>query len=391
MGFQPYDDTAVMPLVLRLLQVIGVWDESRDRYKYLVVFACYAFGIVIPKVFFGYPSLEASIRGYAELILETNVFAGMLLLYLRYDHLKLLVHELRSIIRIVFRTEQPPSIGDNFVQVNQHIHKNTVFYCLYMCCVCTVYCIAPLWSNYSSYNKALARDNASTFEFSLYLEQGFYWVDPRASLLGYIVFTAFMFPMMYLCAYTGTVKVVTVFNTIKYCQTVLAIVVAKLTYLKTLPETRQRTDGMSQVLELHQRALRCAELLELTLQPLLLLQFLLCILSWCTMMLHFSESGINVRFINMFLLFLFVSIETFGYCYLGTRLSDESINVGQALYDANWNEFDCGMQKKISLMIMRTQCRVGLTAAKFCFVDMEQFGAMLNMSYSLFVVLKDVF
>ncbi|XP_050083318.1 odorant receptor 49b-like [Anopheles aquasalis] len=101
--------------------------------------------------------------------------------------------------------------------------------------------------------------------------------------------------------------------------------------------------------------------------------------------------GVNVKLMNMFLLFLFVSIETFGYCYLGTKLSDESINVGQAVYGIEWYTLDCRMQRNIGFMIMRSQRRVGVTAAKFCFVDMEQFGTMLNMSYSFFVVLKDAF
>ncbi|XP_061513940.1 odorant receptor 45b [Anopheles gambiae] len=82
----------------------------------------------------------------------------------------------------------------------------------------------------------------------------------------------------------------------------------------------------------------------------------------------------------MFLLFLFVSIETFGYCYLGTQLSQESINVGQALYASGWHEYDVQMRKHISFMIMRSQRRVGLTAAKFCFVDMEKFGAVCAIS-----------
>uniref|UniRef100_A0A182VUR3 Uncharacterized protein n=1 Tax=Anopheles minimus TaxID=112268 RepID=A0A182VUR3_9DIPT len=201
------------------------------------------------------------------------------------------------------------------------------------------------------------------FEFSI-----------RTSLLGYCVSTVFMFPLMYLCAYTGTVKVVAVFNTIKYCQSVLRIVVMKLDYLKKLPSSRSRADALSDVWQLHQRALRCVELLEIILQPLLLMQF-------CT--------GFNVKFINMFLLFLFVTIDTFGYCYLGTQLSQEirSINVAQALYDCDW--CDGATKRCLVFMILRTQCRVGLTAAKFRLVDMEQFGAMLNMSYSFFVVLKD--
>uniref|UniRef100_A0A6E8VXU4 Odorant receptor n=1 Tax=Anopheles coluzzii TaxID=1518534 RepID=A0A6E8VXU4_ANOCL len=395
-SFKPSDDTDVMPLVLRLLQVIGVWDVQRCRYRYVAVFLFYVFGILIPKLCFGYPTLETAIAGYTELILETNVFAGMLLFYQRYDHFVPLVDELRAFAAIVFQDNQPMFLRTNLTDLNLRIHKYTLCYCLYMCFCCTVYCVAPLGSNIAGYTAAMAdtasnSSSSTTFAFTLYLEQGFYWLDNRTSLLGYCVCTVFMFPLMYLCAYTATVKVVAVFNMIKYCQTVLRIVVLKLRLLKTLPDVRQRSDGMSEVWVLHQRALRCAELLELVLQPLLLMQFVLCILIWCMMLLYFTVSGINVKFINMFLLFLFVSIETFGYCYLGTQLSQESINIGQALYASGWYEYDVQMRKHISFMIMRSQRRVGLTAAKFCFVDMEQFGAMLNMSYSFFVVLKDAF
>uniref|UniRef100_A0A182MIM4 Uncharacterized protein n=1 Tax=Anopheles culicifacies TaxID=139723 RepID=A0A182MIM4_9DIPT len=319
--------------------------------------------------------MEASIRGYAELILETNVFAGMLMFYLRCDHFKLLVDELRSFVSIVIRDFQPTFVRRNLVELNLQLHKYTMFYCLYMCGVCTVYCIIPLWSNYSGY--MADQNNGTTFEFVQYLEQSFYWLDNRTSLLGYCVSTVIMIPLMYLCAYTGTVKVVAVFNTIKYCQSVLRIVVMQLEHLKTLPNTRNQTKALSDVHQLHQRTLRCAELLELVLQPLLLMQFVLCILIWCTMMLYFSVSGLSVKFINMFLLFLFVSIETFGYCYLGTQLSQEqSINVGQALYDCSWSDFDGETRRSLAFMILRTQCRVGLTAAKFRLVDMEQFGAV---------------
>uniref|UniRef100_A0A182T4A5 Uncharacterized protein n=1 Tax=Anopheles maculatus TaxID=74869 RepID=A0A182T4A5_9DIPT len=205
-----------------------------------------------------------------------------------------------------------------------------MFYCLYMCCVCTVYCIAPLCSNVSGYMSAMkGQANGSTaFEFNLYLEQGFYWLDNRTSLFGYCICTVFMFPLMYLCAYTGTVKVVTVFNIIKYCQVVIQAVVLKLEYLKTLRDISKCTDTLSQVRDLHQRALRCAELLELVLQPLLLMQFVLCILIWCTMMLYFSVS---------------------------------SNNVGKALYETDWIDYDGTMRKNLAFMIMRAQCRKRIT------------------------------
>uniref|UniRef100_A0A182G029 Uncharacterized protein n=1 Tax=Anopheles albimanus TaxID=7167 RepID=A0A182G029_ANOAL len=381
-----------MPLILRLLQVIGVWGDRKDRYRFGLVFLVYCFGILVPKVCFGYPSLEATIRGYAELILETNVFGGMLMFYLRKDHFEMLVQELRHLVSIAFRDYQPVVIRNYLIAHNYRLHKYTLFFCFYMTGVCTVYCIAPLWSSYMSYFRAVNTRNHTTINFNLHLEQGFYWLDNRSSISGYSVFSAFTLPLMYVCAYTGTVKVLTVCNSIKYCETVLRLVVLKVEQLPDLPTERERIEAISEARELHQRALRCAELLELVLQPILFLQFVLCIQIWCAMMLYFSVSGESVKLMNIFLLFLFVSIETFGFCYLGTKLSDESINVGQAVwFGTEWYTLDCRMQRNIGFIIMRSQRRVGVTAAKFCFVDMEQFGMMLNMSYSYFVVLKDVF
>uniref|UniRef100_A0A182KDP9 Uncharacterized protein n=1 Tax=Anopheles christyi TaxID=43041 RepID=A0A182KDP9_9DIPT len=360
--------------------IIGVAENRRFRYRYIVVFLCYCFGIVIPKVCSRYPTLEASIRSYVEIIFATNLFGGMLALYLRHDYFQPLIVELRSFTATVLQDTQSTSIRTVLVQLNLRLHKYTLCYCLYMCCVCTLYCIAPLWGNITGYRAAMAGGiNATTFEFNLYLEQDFYWLDNRTSLLGYCVFTVLMFPLIYLCGCTGTVKQVAVFNIIKYCQSVLRVVVLKLEHLKKLPDVREQSDGMSEVRQLHQRALCCAERLELMLQPLLLMQFVLCIMSWCTMMLYFAVSDDNVKFINMFLLFLFVSIETIGYCYLGSQLSQESVNVGQALYDSSWSDFDAPMRKNICFMIMRSQRRVELTAAKFCTVDMEQFRVMLNV------------
>uniref|UniRef100_A0A2M4CWL7 Putative odorant receptor n=1 Tax=Anopheles darlingi TaxID=43151 RepID=A0A2M4CWL7_ANODA len=374
--FVPSDEKAVMPLILRLLEVIGVWGDRKNRYRYMVVFLSYCLGILVPKVCFGYPSLEATIRGYAELILETNVFGGMLMFYLRNDHFEMLIQELRHLVVIVFRDYQSVVIQNYLIALNRRLHKYTLFFCFYMIGVCTVYCIAPLWPSYASYFRAINTPNHTTMNFNLHLEQGFYWLDNRSSIGGYSVFTAFMLPLMYACAYTGTVKVLAIFNSIKYCETVLRLVVLKVEQLPDLPTERQRLEAVSEARELHQRALRCAELLELVLQPALLTQFVLCIQIWCAMMLYFTVSGVNVKLLNMFLLFLFVSIETLGYCYLGTKLSDESINVGQAVYGIEWYTFNCRMQRNIGFMMMRSQRRVGVTAAKFCFVDMEQFGAL---------------
>ncbi|XP_052864352.1 odorant receptor 49b-like [Anopheles cruzii] len=387
-SLRPDDETAVMPLILQLLRLIGVWGDGPVRYRFGFIFSIYFFGLMVPKLLFGYPSLEAAVRGCAELILETNVYWGTLLFVMRHDHFVALIEELQAFVKIVFRDYQPMSIGSYLIVHNYRIHKYNLVYCVGMITAVTAYCMLPIWDSVTAY---LYSGNGSTVEFHLLMEEGFYGLDHRTSFLDYWIYTAFMVPINWANAYTGAVKCLAIFDSIKYCETIQHVVVMKLEHLRGLPSLgSERVEAMAEILELHQRALRCAELLELVLQPVMLTQFVLCILIWCTMMLYFVVSGINSNLLNMMILFLYVTIETFGYCYLGTKLSEKSLEVGTALYATDWYTFDCKMQRNVRFMIMRSQRASRLTAGKFAFVDMEGFGAMVNMSYSCFVVLKDL-
>ncbi|KAL9695642.1 hypothetical protein quinque_014927 [Culex quinquefasciatus] len=84
-----------------------------------------------------------------------------------------------------------------------------------------------------------------------------------------------------------------------------------------------------------------------------------------------------------------ISSETYAFCKLGNELTEKSITVGRSVFEAQWSELPVDIQKGLSLMIRRSQKWEGLTAARFCPLGIEQFGAMVQTSYSVFVVLKE--
>lgn len=109
-------------------------------------------------------------------------------------------------------------------------------------------------------------------------------------------------------------------------------------------------------------------------------------------------------------LFWLSLIETYGYSYLGTELSEDAKAVGHAVYDLPWYEDSAQLQRYYRLMIQRSQQNIGVTAAKFFIVGIEKFGKVfmehpnivdtyidfstlfqvVNLSYSYYLVLKDV-
>lgn len=62
-----------------------------------------------------------------------------------------------------------------------------------------------------------------------------------------------------------------------------------------------------------------------------------------------------------------------------------------AIYSYPWYKEPVAIQKEIQLMILRSQKKIGITAAKFYFVDIERFGMVVQASYSYYLILKERF
>ncbi|XP_053667109.1 odorant receptor 2a-like [Anopheles marshallii] len=195
-----------------------------------------------------------------------------------------------------------------------------------------------------------------------------------------------MTPTSYLCAFMGTVKIITISNSIIYCTLYFQLIQVKL---QTVAQDNSFHEEMKTIVMLHQDALNCAKLLESITSLVLLQQLLLCVFIWCSMLLYFTVSGFNVNFMNLFVLFMFDTTETFAYCYLGEQLSNESARVARVVYECSWEVQTLAIQRDLKLVLARAQAPVGITAGKFCFMNMQQFGIVLKTTYSCFVVLRE--
>uniref|UniRef100_A0A6E8VYT7 Odorant receptor n=1 Tax=Anopheles coluzzii TaxID=1518534 RepID=A0A6E8VYT7_ANOCL len=388
------NDRAVLPLLLYIQERLGLWGESY-RARYLFVVVAFSITVCIPKLTTTYTNLETFICSMAELVFIGNVFGGAMLLWTEYDSFRQFIEQVNSLTKYFYR-EDP--LKEHVLQFNYLIHRYTNRYCFSVMILIMFYLAAPvitsfvvyfqsLWQYYHLANGTVRTWDISHRPFSLHMEQDFYGLQPRTIILHYTLYIAVIVPMMFVTACTVHMKVLTIASSVRYAEMLLHIVMLKV---DSLPKQKSIREELHDIIKVHQRTLDCIALLVKALRPVLLLQLVFCVLIWCLMMLYFTiTDGISVKFVNIGIMFLVITIETFSPCYFGTRLSTQAVELSESVYACGWPAMDRDIQQRLRMVLHRTQSPVGIQAGKFCFVDMELFQKMVNKSYSCFIVLQD--
>uniref|UniRef100_A0A6E8VXS9 Odorant receptor n=1 Tax=Anopheles coluzzii TaxID=1518534 RepID=A0A6E8VXS9_ANOCL len=385
MNFLRQEQPAGMPHIsIKLLRVFGVTGRPEERFRILPVMMTYVFCIVVPKCFYGYPN-EIAIIGIAELFFLTNSFCGMFLLFLNRHKLAEFIRHVRTFSLTVLQ-ESPPAVVQHLTTQHDFIHKITRIYCIVVMFAAHFYVLTPFLSTLYAFYGTVRNENA-TMHFALQIEENFYGLQTRTTTSHYLLFGMIMTPTVYLCAFTGTVKTVTICDTTIHCILYFQLVQLKLRIVTQDNTFRQE---LKTVVKMHQDALNCASLLESITSLVLLLQLILCVLIWSSMLLYFTVSGFDLNFISLIVLFVFDTTETFAYCYLGELLSYENARIAHIVYKSGWEQQNTYVQKDLQLIIARAQRPVGITAGKFCYMNMVQLGIIVKTTYSFFVILRDL-
>uniref|UniRef100_A0A182QBF9 Uncharacterized protein n=1 Tax=Anopheles farauti TaxID=69004 RepID=A0A182QBF9_9DIPT len=323
-------------LILKLLKFLGFGERLRDRCRILAMILAYVFILVIPKCFFGYPSFDVAIIGTAELFFQSNTFCGIFMLFFKKPKLDQLIERAKEISKKVL-SESSPAIVQHLNVQHALIHRGTRIFCIVVMYAAHFYVFLPFLS--TLYNLYVApRDVNETVYYTLHMEENFYDLPIRTSAEHYLLFGTIMTPMSYLCAFVGTVKILTIWNLTAYC-----IVYFQLVQVKLQEVTRDNTfhQELKTIIEMHQEALGCAKLLESTTSLVLLQQLVLCVLIWSSMLLFFTVSSAKVAYL---------------------------------LHESSWEIQTPALRRDLLLMMLRAQHPVGISAGKFCFMNMEQFG-----------------
>nr|XP_029719962.1 odorant receptor 85f-like [Aedes albopictus] len=86
-----------------------------------------------------------------------------------------------------------------------------------------------------------------------------------------------------------------------------------------------------------------------------------------------------------------VAFEMLAFSYFGSELTEISESLAHEIYSFRWYDAPMTVRKKVLLMSVRAQQIVGITALRFYYVSIEQFGQAVQTTYSFYLVMKKLF
>ncbi|XP_055632876.1 uncharacterized protein LOC129773301 [Toxorhynchites rutilus septentrionalis] len=379
----------VMPFTLRVMTFVGLWENRKCFYRFMMAYSWGAFVVLFPKAVLGIGSnrFDAIAKGIAELFYQSNLSIGAGILAAKRNYFKQMVDLLTEVIEEVTGKDQPENCYEEIRKQNRAINRFAKFYAIYVTVGPFVFCIPPVAVSYLRYF-ATSGNSSEVLEFELPMEQRFYGLQIRTNFVHYNIFV--LCSISAYCGYAvlSLIKVSSTIAMMKYCALMYRLIAMQIKHFSTLPEDTPKAQKLARIVRLHNSAFRVTQLAENILNIPLMVQFMSCMLFWCLAMFYVS-TNIDISLVNVMVVFALSLIETYGYSYLGTEISNEAAEVGRAIYDLAWYDESAELQNQYRLVLQRSQLETRITAAKFFTVGIEQFGSITQMSYSYYLVLKD--
>ncbi|KAL1401908.1 hypothetical protein pipiens_006315 [Culex pipiens pipiens] len=366
-------ELAVMPINLRLMELVGLWGPPDQFWRFLTAFGWGTAVILFPKAVLGMGSrdFDKVAKGVAEFIFEFTIFVSLVIFVANRGKFERAIDGLREIFHRVAIRNRCTDCYDFICEQNLKIEKFVKFYIVYCMFGPFVFCVPPVTSSYVQYFSS-RKNNSEPLSFELPMEQEFYGLQIRSNFVHYHAFVALSVSAYCVCSYFLIIKACTMFLMIRYSALTSAVEVSDL----------------AEVVELHRLAYNVTSLVESICHLPLAIQFLTCVLFWCLTMVYVS-TNIDYSLFNVMVLFWLSLIETFGYSYLGSQLMEEANGVSKAIYDLPWYEHSVELQRYYRLMLQRVQRPTRITGMRFFAVELGTFGSVVNSSYSYYLVLKD--
>ncbi|XP_055547936.1 uncharacterized protein LOC129731733 [Wyeomyia smithii] len=387
--FDLKDQSAAMPFGLRLLEIAGLCRSQTRQMRFLGLTVWALVMVVIPKVVFGYRDhIDLKIRGLSELVFQLHQISRIVIVYLQMSHLEEVVKIVEKTFTKVRAANLDFEMNALVDSANHKIDKRTKMYAIYCFMAVNVFLYSPVLQTVTFYFINQSRNETEKIEYVTSMELEFCGLNVRENLFHYAIFEFCIGIVHY---YTSASFAL--FGIVIYCPTVYIILIfrmvsKRLEKLRRLSGVNQQKE-VSNLVDLHLDGLRCVHYMESIVAVPMVLQIVAFVLILSSMVLYI-RNNLDLNAISLLVLLIVVTAETYTICHLTTNLSEESFAVAKAIYNStDWYQLPIDSQKALSLMLLRGQKREGVTAAKFCFMDIERFGKVVQTSYSIYVMLKD--
>ncbi|XP_039429722.1 uncharacterized protein LOC120413082 [Culex pipiens pallens] len=388
------DPFEAMPFLKKVLSATGLGWPRRNLLKFALTLLLPWLVILVPMLSYRFGNqLDLMIRGYSELLMLFNIEIRVLIFAWKQAEFE----DFLAIVQGVFdKVRSAGAKSQEFKMVtvaNKAIDKAAKAYMIYPLIITVVFLVLPLLQTTAIY--VMNRQNGTVEQDFITMTEihYLYELDIRRNMFHYLIYYVCAFPSHCILGFRVSLSGIVASGSIQSINLIFDLVSHKLEKIHEFSGKELR-DQFSEIINMHADGLSCIRIFERLSNVAVLVQMIDTALIWICLILCVTNNPTK-NSLTLVCLLIVISSETYAFCKLGSELTEKSSIVGWSAFEAQWIELPVDIQKGLSLMIRRSQKWEGLTAARFCPLSIEQFvnfvffGAMVQTSYSVFVVLKE--
>ncbi|XP_053677773.1 uncharacterized protein LOC128727851 [Anopheles nili] len=309
------DPLEVIPIGCRLLELLGLGRDDKFKLLYWVQVVFYLVCSIVPRVLMKVEDTVTLLRLGSELAFVSYLYSQILALYFRRARLYDLVDSLQKCAR----KRYSDNILSFLVESNGKINKVSIACCKYFMLAYVLYCVMPPVTSSIIYFRNKRNETGEQEEYIISTEMNLYYLDIRFNLVHYAIYTVTICLLTVTSALTLCTKDVFDVSVIRSTSMMFQVTAMQIREL----QGRITQSDLNTIIVSHRDTLECAKKLQKSLNLSLLFQLTFCSAIWCLMLFYILLMGFDSRIMNVALLLVIVTIETYAYCTLGTQLTEK--------------------------------------------------------------------
>ncbi|EAT37619.2 AAEL010415-PA [Aedes aegypti] len=180
-------------------------------------------------------------------------------------------------------------------------------------------------------------------------------------------------------------------NLLHHVSSLFKVIRLEIARLDQYTDPKQYTERLASIVSTHEVCYRCARSLEIVLSPLLAVLYCTCIIQTCYLLFVISMIDDLVVIASMIFVLQYIVFLIFSFSMLGAELTEESALVSEAIYNSNWYMRMPAERRLLLFMKMRADRPVGITAAKFFYVNRSTFAEAMKTAFSFFTIMQQFY
>uniref|UniRef100_A0A182NEE0 Uncharacterized protein n=1 Tax=Anopheles dirus TaxID=7168 RepID=A0A182NEE0_9DIPT len=148
---------------------------------------------------------------------------------------------------------------------------------------------------------------------------------------------------------------------------------------------------LKECLQYHKQIIQYVHDLNSLVTYICLLEFLSFGMMLCALLFLLSISNQLAQMIMIGSYIFMILSQMFAFYWHANEVLEQSLEIGDAIYNGSWPDFEEPIRKKLLLIIARAQRPMVIKVGNVYPMTLEMFQKLLNVSYSYFTLLRRVY